>query len=78
MFFRRYWGVQYTSKEFQKILSNCYVTSSMSDAGSCYDNAVAESFFNFLKTELKVNKIYKSKEEARNAIFEYIELFITP
>lgn len=50
----------------------------MSGAGSCYDNAVAESFFNALKTELKVNKIYKNKEEARNAIFEYIETFYNP
>lgn len=71
-------GSQYTSKEFQKILSTCDVSSSMSGAGSCYDNAVAESFFKSLKTELKVNKIYKSKEEARNAIFEYIESFYNP
>lgn len=71
-------GTQYTSKDFKKILSNCGAVSSMSGKGSCYDNAVAESFFHSLKSELKINKIYKTREEARNAIFEYIETFYNP
>lgn len=47
----------------------------MSGKGNCYDNAVAESFFNSLKTELDSSHIFKTKEEAKNAIFEYIEAF---
>ena len=47
----------------------------MSGKGNCYDNAVAESFFNSLKTELDRCHIFKTKEEAKSAVFEYIEAF---
>ena len=47
----------------------------MSSKGNCYDNAVAESFFNSLKTESSRGNIFKTKQEAKNAIFEYIEAF---
>ena len=47
----------------------------MSRKGNCWDNAVSESFFHTLKTELTYRNRFKSKEEAKSAIFEYIEVF---
>jgi len=47
----------------------------MSGKGNCYDNAVTESFFHTLKTELMYGETYKSRSEARQSIFEYIEIF---
>jgi len=68
-------GSQYSSNDFQKLLTNIGAKQSMSGKGNCYDNAVAESFFNSIKTELGSNYIFKTKQEAKNAIFEYIESF---
>ena len=48
---------------------------SMSGTGHCYDNAVAESFFHTLKTEHTNFYKYRTREEAMNSIFEYIEVF---
>lgn len=50
----------------------------MSRRGNCYDNAVAESFFQLLKRERIKRKIYKNREEARQDIFNYIEMFYNP
>ena len=50
----------------------------MSRRGNCYDNAVAESFFHLLKTERIRRKIYKTRTEARQDVFEHIELFYNP
>ena len=47
----------------------------MSRSGNCYDNAVAESFFKTIKAELTKNRKFETIEEARSAIFEYIEIF---
>ena len=47
----------------------------MSSKGNCYDNAVAESFFHSLKMELVFHKTFSSRKEAKNCIFEYIEIF---
>ena len=47
----------------------------MSAKGDCYDNSVAESFFGTLKTELVYEQTYLSREQARQSIFEYIEIF---
>ena len=47
----------------------------MSRKGDCWDNAVAESFFHTLKTELTNHYKFKNQQEARNVIFEYIEVF---
>jgi len=47
----------------------------MSRKGSCYDNAVVESFFKTIKVELTRGMKFKTREEARSAIFEYIEIF---
>lgn len=68
-------GSQYTSNQFQAILSNLGVIPSMSGKGNCYDNAVAESFFHTLKNELPNNCIFKTRNEAKSMIFEYIEAF---
>lgn len=68
-------GSQYTSYDFQNLLSNIGARSSMSAKGNCFDNAVAESAFATIKTETKQNTIFKTKNEAKNVIFEYIEAF---
>ena len=47
----------------------------MSRKGNCWDNAVAESFFHTLKTELVHHEDYRSRTEAKASIFEYIEVF---
>lgn len=68
-------GSQYASDSFQKLLNIYHVTPSMSRPGNCWDNAVAESFFKTLKSELIYHCQYATKEEARRSIFEYIETF---
>jgi len=68
-------GVQYTSGDMQLCLSNWHTKASMSRKGNCWDNAVAESFFGTLKTELLGNRKYRSQEEAQADIFNYIEVF---
>jgi transposase InsO family protein len=68
-------GCQYTSKEFKELSSRYGVKLSMSGAGNCYDNAVAESFFHTLKTEHTNFYKYRIREEAKSSIFEYIEVF---
>jgi len=68
-------GVQYTSRDFERLASQNGIELSMSAKGHCYDNAVAESFFHTLKTEhVKFNK-YKTREEAMASLFEYVEMF---
>lgn len=47
----------------------------MSSRGNCYDNAVAESFFHTLKTELVYHERYTTREEAKRSLFEYMEVF---
>ena len=67
-------GVQYASKEFRKLLkTNCLIVQSMSRKGNCWDNAVAESFFKTLKSELIYHEEYKTIQQAKTAVFEYIE-----
>lgn len=68
-------GVQYTSKDWCQFLKEHNLEASMSRRGNCHDNAVAESFFSSLKTERIKRKIFKTREEARQEIFNYIELF---
>jgi putative transposase len=68
-------GVQYASEQYQNLLQSRGIICSMSRKGNCWDNAVAESFFSSLKTERVYHKLYRSKEEARRDIFEYIEIF---
>jgi putative transposase len=67
-------GSQYTSHSFKELCRKNTITMSMSE-GSCYDNAAAESFFHTLKTELVHLNKFKTRQEAKRAIFEYIEAF---
>ena len=71
-------GTQFTSRDWASFLKAHNLEHSMSRRGNCHDNAVAESFFNFLKRERIRRRIYKSREEARNDVFEYIEMFYNP
>ena len=68
-------GRQYASGQFRKLLENQGIQTSMSGKGNCYDNAITESFFHTLKTELVYLENYQTREEAKSSIFEYIEVF---
>lgn len=68
-------GVQYCSNDYQELLRKHKVICSMSRKGNCYDNACAETFFSTLKTELVYLERFQTREEARRAIFDYIEVF---
>jgi putative transposase len=68
-------GCQYTSAEYRQRLADLGVTVSMSRTGNCWDNAVAESFFATLKTELVHRRRWRNALELRTALFEYIEVF---
>ena len=68
-------GVQYLSDDFQALLKVNGITCSMSDKGSCYDNAVVESFFASLKRERTRRRNYRTRDEARADVFDYIERF---
>ena len=68
-------GIQYASEEFRKYLRKYEMFQSMSKKGNCYDNAVAESFFHTLKTEHVYFERYQIRQEAKQSIFEYIEIF---
>ncbi len=68
-------GSQYASTSHRDIIKEHNITQSMRGKGNCYDNAVAESFFRTLKTELTYHSKYKTRQEARAEIFEYIEVF---
>jgi len=68
-------GSQYASGDFRKELKKNGCKQSMSRKGDCWDNAVSESFFGTLKNELVYHEKYKTREEARLSIFDYIETF---
>lgn len=68
-------GSQYCSNDFRKMLKTHGMISSMSRKGNCWDNAVAESFFGSLKTEQVFFENYKTREEAKRDIVDYIEMF---
>ena len=68
-------GSQYASGDYQALLQKHAITPSMSRKGDCWDNAVAESFIHTLKVE-KINRYrFKTRQEAKNKIFEYIEMY---
>ena len=71
-------GSQFTSMEWAAFLKDHNLAHSMSRRGNCHDNAVAESFFNLLKRERIRRKVYKTRAEARQDVFEYIEMFYNP
>ena len=68
-------GCQYTARAYQAVLAAHGVTCSMSRAGDCYDNALAESFFGTLKAELVQGQRWPSRRAARLAVFEWLEVF---
>ena len=68
-------GRQYSSAAYLDVLKHYGIKPSMSRRGNCYDNAVAESFFSSLKNELVHHCSFKTRDEAKAAIFEYIEIF---
>jgi transposase InsO family protein len=68
-------GVQYACGAYQSVLARCQMICSMSRSGNCYDNAITESFNGTLKTELVYQEHYATREEARQSVFEYIEVF---
>jgi putative transposase len=64
--------------DWAAFLKHHNLVHSMSRRGNCHDNAVAESFFNLLKRERICRKIYRSRHEARQDVFDYIEIFYNP
>lgn len=68
-------GVQYACDQYQAMLAEHKLTCSMSGRGDCWDNAVIESFWATLKTELVHHEQYATREQARASIFQYIEVF---
>jgi putative transposase len=68
-------GSQYASSEYQRFLAKHHSISSMSRKGNCWDNAVAESFFATLKTELVHGARWATRQEAKRAIAEFIEIW---
>lgn len=71
-------GSQFSSHDWQAFLKSHNLVASMSRRGNCFDNAVAESFFQLLKRERIRRKIYADREEARRDVFDYIEMFYNP
>ncbi len=68
-------GSQYTSQAYRELLTMNDMVCSMSRKGECHDNAVAESFFHTLKEELITDAVFKTRQQARQAIFKYIEMY---
>lgn len=68
-------GVQYACGQYQQMLTQHGIQVSMSRKGDCYDNALIESFWGTLKTELTHHELYPTRGDARQSIFEYIEVF---
>jgi len=71
-------GSQFTSMDWASFLRHHNLLHSMSRSGNCHDNAVAESFFNLLKRERIRRRVYRSRDEARQDVFDYIEMFYNP
>ena len=71
-------GSQFTSMDWASFLKAHNLEHSMSRRGNCHDNAVVESFFNLLKRERVRGRTYSSRAEARQDVFDYIEMFYNP
>jgi transposase InsO family protein len=68
-------GVQYASGDYQALLAGAGITCSMSRKGNCWDNSCVESFFGTLKKELVHHRRYRARRQAKQDIFEWIEVF---
>jgi putative transposase len=71
-------GSQYTSEQFQRLMADHGITCSMSRSANVWDNAAMESFFSSLKTERIARKVYRTRNDARVDVFDYIERFYNP
>lgn len=71
-------GSQYTSARFQRLMADNGITCSMSRSGNVWDNAAMESFFSSLKTERTARKTYRTRDQAKADVFDYIERFYNP
>jgi len=65
-------GSQYTSEVFQRLMADNGINCSMSRSGNCWDNAAAESFFSSLKMERVRGKVYRTRDQARADVFDYV------
>lgn len=68
-------GTTYSAVDYRELLKRYSIRQSMSRKGNCWDNAPMESFFHTLKTELVMHCDYKTRDEARASLFEYMEVF---
>ncbi len=68
-------SAQYAATSYQQLRTTHGITTSMSRTGNCWDNACVESFFGTLKRELIYHRQYRTRNEAAQDIFEYIEVF---
>jgi len=71
-------GSQYTSEQFQRLMADHGVVCSMSRSGNVWDNAAMESFFSSLKTERITRRMYRTRDDAKADVFDYIERFYNP
>jgi putative transposase len=71
-------GCQYTSEGFQRLMGDHGITYSMSRSGNCLDSAAADSLFSSLKTECIRGQVYRTRDQARADVFDYIERFFNP
>ena len=71
-------GSQYTSEPFQRLLADQGLSCSMSRSGNVWDNAAMESFFSSLKTERTARTTYRTRDQAKADVFDYIERFYNP
>ena len=72
---RPFESAQYTSEQFQRLMADNGVSCSMSRSGNVWDNAAMESFFSSLKTERTARKTYRTRDQAKADVFDYIERF---
>ena len=68
-------GVQYACKSYRNLLSRLGFVQSMSRKGNCWDNAPMEAFWGKMKYEWLYEQRFRTREEARAAVFEYVEIF---
>src|SRR4249919_859573 len=71
-------GVEYASEQFQRLMADHGIVCSMSRSGNVWDNAAMESFFSALKIERTGRKMYRTRDETRADVFDYIERFYNP
>ena len=71
-------GSQYSSEQFQRLLTDQGITCSMSRSGNVWDNSAMESFFSSLKIERVHRKVYATRDQAKADMFDYVERFYNP